>query len=235
MRSLVYLTLGWIAGFWLEPYFYRFLAQPLLKTMPKDAGLIFTHVTEPFLLKLKIALILGLMLTLPLILREGWAFLAPGLTPGERRALRLVAPFSAFLFFGGATLGYYILPAAFRWFVSFLTDYPGATLLQNPAQYALFVVKMMLAFGIGFQLPIVMMFLAKVGVATPESMWRYWRHAMLLIALFAALLTPSGDALSMLTIGLPMALLYFLSISVVANMARKRRKRASQAKTSDAL
>jgi len=223
-RALVYIMLGWVVAFAITPYVYDFLAEPLLRTKPAGAKFVFTHATEPFFLKFKLALVLGLILVMPLIMREVWGFVAPGLTKQEKRAVKLIAPFSAFLFFSGVALGYYILPAAFNFFLSYLDDYPDAQLLQNPAQYIMFVVKMMFAFGLGFQMPVVLMFLAQVGLATPESMWKYWRHAIVIIGFLAALLTPSGDAFSMLAIGLPMVFLYFLSILLVGRIAKKRRR-----------
>jgi sec-independent protein translocase protein TatC len=223
-RALVYIILGWVVAFAITPYIYDFLAGPLLRAMPAGAKFVFTHATEPFFLKFKLALVLGLILVMPFIMREVWGFVAPGLTKQEKRAVKLIAPFSAFLFFSGVTLGYYILPAAFKFFLSYLDDYPDAQLLQNPAQYIMFVVKMMFAFGLGFQMPVVLMFLAQVGLATPESMWKYWRHAIVIIGFLAALLTPSGDAFSMLAIGLPMVFLYFLSILLVGRIAKKKRR-----------
>ncbi|GBC91912.1 Sec-independent protein translocase protein TatC [bacterium HR15] len=230
-RALLYVMLGWVVGFFIEPYVYHFLATPLLGTMPKSTRFVFTHATEPFFLKFKLSLILGLLLVVPLIMREVWGFIAPGLTRQERRAVMFVAPFSAFLFFFGAACGYFILPKAFDFFLSYLKDYPDAVLYQNPAQYVTFVVKMMLAFGLGFQMPVVLMFLAQVGLATPESMWRYWRHAIVIIGFLAALLTPSGDAFSMLAVALPMVFLYFLSILLVGRIAKRRRQREQQMRT----
>lgn len=227
-RALLYVMAGWVVGFFIEPYVYDFLAQPLLRTQPKGTQFVFTHATEPFFLKFKLSLIIGLILTIPLIMREVWGFIAPGLTRTERRAVLFIAPFSAFLFFGGVGLGYFILPTAFTFFLSYLKDYPNAMLYQNPAQYVLFVVKMMFAFGLGFQMPIVLMFLAQVGIATPETMWRSWRYAVITIVALAALITPSGDAFSMLAIGIPMVFLYFLSIFLVARIAKKRRQRLQQ-------
>jgi sec-independent protein translocase protein TatC len=229
-RALIYVMLGWVVGFAIEPYVYHFLANPLLHTMPKSTQFVFTHATEPFFLKFKLSLILGLLLVIPLITLELWGFIAPALTRQERRAAKFIAPFSAFLFFFGAASGYFILPQAFRFFLSYLSDYPDAVLYQNPAQYVTFVVKMMLAFGLGFQMPVVLMFLAQVGLATPDAMWRYWRHAVVIIGLLAALLTPSGDAFSMLAIALPMVFLYFLSILLVGRIA-KRRQRDQQLRT----
>jgi len=230
-RALLYLMVGWVVAFAITPYVYDFLASPLLRTKPEGAKFVFTHATEPFFLKFKLALILGLILMMPLIMREVWGFLSPGLTRQEKRAVKLIAPFSAGLFFSGVALGYYILPAAFNFFLSYLDDYPDAQLLQNPAQYIMFVVKMMFAFGLGFQMPVVLMFLAQVGLATPESMWRYWRQAILAIGVLAALLTPSGDAFSMFAIGLPMVFLYFLSILLVGRIAKKKRRQALRVET----
>jgi sec-independent protein translocase protein TatC len=230
-RTLIYIMLGWVIAFAITPYVYDFLAGPLLRTKPEGAKFVFTHATEPFFLKFKLALILGLILMMPLIMREVWGFLSPGLTRQEKRAVKLIAPFSAGLFFSGVALGYYILPAAFNFFLSYLDDYPDAQLLQNPAQYIMFVVKMMFAFGLGFQMPVVLMFLAQIGVATPETMWKYWRQAIVSIGLLAALLTPSGDAFSMLAIGLPMVFLYFLSILLVGRIAKKKRRQALRVET----
>ncbi|MCS7209689.1 MAG: twin-arginine translocase subunit TatC [Fimbriimonadales bacterium] len=230
-RALVYIMLGWAVAFAITPYVYDFLAAPLLRVKPVDARFVFTHATEPFFLKFKLALVLGLILVMPLVMREVWGFIAPGLTRQERRSVKLIAPFSILLFFGGVALGYYILPAAFNFFLSYLDDYPDAQLLQNPAQYVMFVVKMMFAFGLGFQMPVVLMFLAHVGLATPEAMWRYWRYAILIIGLLAALLTPSGDAFSMFAIGLPMVFLYFLSIFLVGRIVKKRRRQALRVET----
>ena len=230
-RALIYIMLGWVVAFAITPYVYDFLAGPLLRTKPEGAKFVFTHATEPFFLKFKLALILGLILMMPLIMREVWGFLSPGLTRQEKRAVKLIAPFSAGLFFSGVALGYYILPAAFNFFLSYLDDYPDAQLLQNPAQYIMFVVKMMFAFGLGFQMPVVLMFLAQIGVATPETMWKYWRQAIVSIGLLAALLTPSGDAFSMLAIGLPMVFLYFLSILLVGRIAKKKRRQALRVET----
>ncbi|MCS7273198.1 MAG: twin-arginine translocase subunit TatC [Fimbriimonadales bacterium] len=230
-RALLYIMLGWVVAFALTPYVYDFLATPLLQIKPEGTKFVFTHATEPFFLKLKLALILGLILVMPLIMGEVWGFVAPGLTRQERRAVKLIAPFSLCLFFGGVALGYYILPAAFRFFLSYLDDYPDAQLLQNPAQYIMFVVKMMFAFGLGFQTPVVLVFLAHVGIVTPEAMWRHWRYAILIIGLLSALLTPSGDAFSMVAIGLPMVFLYFLSVALVAWIARRRQRQALRFET----
>ncbi len=230
-RGLIYIMLGWSIAFAITGYVYDFLAGPLLATKPEGAKFVFTHATEPFFLKFKLALIIGLMMAMPLLMRELWGFLSPGLTKQEKRSIKLIAPFSLFLFFSGVALGYYILPAAFNFFLSYLNDYPEAQLFQNPGQYVMFVVKMMFAFGLGFQMPVVLMFLAHIGVATPETMWKYWRQAIVGIGALAALLTPSGDAFSMLAIGLPMVFLYFLSIMLVGRIVKKKRQQALRVET----
>ncbi|MCX7993680.1 MAG: twin-arginine translocase subunit TatC [Fimbriimonadales bacterium] len=230
-RALIYIMLGWIVAFAITRPVYDFLAGPLLATKPEGAKFVFTHATEPFFLKFKLALIMGLILAMPFLMRELWGFLAPGLTRQERRSIKLIAPFSLFLFFSGVVLGYYILPAAFNFFLGYLNEYPEAQLFQNPGQYVMFVVKMMFAFGLGFQMPVVLMFLAHIGLATPETMWKYWRQAILVIGLMAALLTPSGDAFSMFAIGLPMVFLYFLSILLVGRIVKKKRRQALRVET----
>ncbi|NUL83528.1 MAG: twin-arginine translocase subunit TatC [Armatimonadetes bacterium] len=225
INSLFAVVVAAALGFIIEPTVYKFLAEPLLKQLPEGSKLVIRSAPEAFFLKFKISLIIGLIIAIPFVTMQLWGFLSPGLTPSERRAMRFVAPFSVFLFLFGAGMGYFTLPAAFKWFLTFLDDFAGAELYQDVAMLAMFVVKFMLAFGLGFQLPVVMMFLAKIGLATPEFMWRNWRQALVIIAFMGALLTPSGDAFSMVAIALPMGLLYFVSIGLVSRIHRQRMKR----------
>ena len=165
------------------------------------------------MLQLQVCLVAGLIVALPLVTMEAWGFVAPALTQQEKRPLRWIAPFSAFLFASGVSLCYFILPAAVRWFMSYTP--PNSEVRLFISQNLLFVVKMLLAFGLAFELPIALMFLGKLGIINSRMMKSYWRQAIVLTALLAAVATPSNDAFSMMMMAAPLCFLYLLSISLV--------------------
>jgi len=225
-RSLLYVAVGMVIC-WLFYYDLRsFLEAPLRQVLGKDLQFLYTNVTQPFMVRMQISLVAGLILALPLITLEMWGFVAPGLTPEEKKGFHVVVPLSILFFLMGVTTAYVILPNAFRWFVSFLEA--GEKLEQNPLQYIVFVVKMMLAFGIVFQLPVVLMFLAWIGLVTSQMLKENWRTALVLTSVLGAVATPSQDAFSMVLMALPLAGLYFASIWLVGMVERMRSRQALQ-------
>jgi sec-independent protein translocase protein TatC len=170
-------------------------------------------ITQPFFLRLKVTTLIALGLASPFLLGELWGFVSPGLLPNERRPFKFVFPFAVFLFAVGAGLSYAILPKALDWFVSYQPK--GVALNPDLAEYLMFVVKMCGAFGLGFELPVVLMFLGKIGLINSVMMRRFWRQAVVLVMLAAAILTPSNDPFSMMMMATPMAMLYLLSIALV--------------------
>ena len=217
VRCIIYVTIaGIVAWIWFYDPLFKGLTVPLREAavqygLKVDFG--FIHFTEPFFLKLKVSTFLALAFASPLILLEAWGFISPGLLPEERRPFRIVFPMSVALFFMGAGLSYIVLPAAFVWFLSFLPR--DVQLLQRVPDYILFVVKMCGAFGLAFQMPVLLMFAGKIGLIQASTMKRYWRQAVVFIILIAAILTPSQDPLSMLMMAVPMAFLYLFSITLV--------------------
>jgi len=157
--------------------------------------------------------IAGLILASPLVTMELWGFVAPALTREEKRPLKWIAPLSIVLFASGVALCYVALPRAAGWLVSNIPK--GTEFRPFVAQNLLFVVKMLLAFGIAFELPVVLMLLGKLGIISSRTLRSYWRQAILLLALFAAVITPSSDAFSMMIMAVPLCLLYVLSIVLV--------------------
>jgi sec-independent protein translocase protein TatC len=172
-----------------------------------------TSLAEGFMLRLQVCVIAGLIVAAPFLTMEAWGFVSPALTREEKRPLRWIGPFSVFLFAAGVSLCYFILPTAVRWFMSYVP--PNAEVHLFMTQNLLFVVKMLLAFGIAFELPIALMFLGKIGIINSSLMKRYWRQAIVLTALFAAIITPSNDAFSMLMMAVPLCILFVLSILLV--------------------
>ena len=210
IRACIYLAIGMAVMYALYSPIYKTLAAPL-----GHVPLMFHSFTEPFFLKLQIATVGGLILAAPFVVLELWGFIAPGLTPGERRGVHFVAPMSVVLFVMGVSCAYLILPMAMHWFMSYLVDIPNAVLYQNPLTYVVFVVKMLLVFGLIFQLPVLLMFLGKVGIISSEMMVKYWRQIAVGLFTTAMVVAPSNDPGTMLALAIPLTLLFFGSIWLV--------------------
>ena len=175
----------------------------------------FKNFYEPFTVRLQLSLIFGFILSTPLIVRELSLFILPALTPDERRPLRLLMPVSILLLMAGITVAYITMFYAMAWFLSYLDDFnQTTTLMQNPSDYIMFFVKMMAAFGFAFQLPVVLMAGAFVGIVTSEGLKKQWRWGVV-IAVLGGLFTPSNDVISMALMSIPLLLLYFGSIYLV--------------------
>lgn len=231
-RSLMLLCVGWAIGWFVEPHTYGHIRNLLFTggSLPEGVQVTeaFRNFGDPFFLKLKVSFVVGAVLAAPFIVIQLWGFVRPALYKKERQALRRLGPISFLLFLLGASFGYSILKPAFNWFVSFLKDFPGTQLIQEPGQMVVFVLKMLLAFGLGFQLPLVIWFLAKVELLTSEGLVKNWRTAVIVIIASAAMLTPGGDFFSLAMMSIPMLVLYFISIAAVKVTERKRRKEREQ-------
>lgn len=221
LRSIIYISLGMAVAWLFFDQLYALLLQPAINVLNKS-GMKFLQTTfvQGFTLRMQVALIGGLVLAAPLWTAELWLFVAPGLTRQERKALYFVGPMSILLFALGVFLCFLAMPRALDWFVSLSP--PNTELKPDISRTLVFFVQMYLAFGIMFELPIVLMFLAKIGLVNTRLMIRFWREATVSIALVAALITPSNDAFTMMMMAVPMVGLYFLSISLVRLVERQR-------------
>ncbi len=195
-----------------------FFADPLLSllirpvTAASGRGVIFVGVTEAFFVRLKLALLAGVFLSLPVVLYQVWAFVAVGLTPSERRYALWLLPPALVLFVGGALFALVaIVPVGVRFLLSY--QVPGVLEpMISVGAYVSFLTAFMLAFGAVFELPIVLIFLAKLGVVTPAQLAGGRRYALVAIVALAALLTPGGDVFSQLLMAVPAYLLYEASV-----------------------
>lgn len=228
IKSFAAIVVLWVAGWYLLPYLYDALnsrvedaIKPLL---PPDAEYkeAWNTVMAPFMLKFKLSFMLGLTMAFPFLLLELWGFVKPGLKPTERKPLERMAPLSLVLFAVGITFCWLIIPATVKWFSSFIAEFPRTVLYQEPGAMVFFTIKMMLAFGLGFQLPLVVYFLGRVGILEPETMMQYWRQATVVIFVFSAVLTPSNDIISMLMMAIPLSLLFMISVWAVRITTRKK-------------
>jgi sec-independent protein translocase protein TatC len=211
----VLLMLGFI-----EPIF-EFIMRPLQEMLPNEGTLVFTEPTEAFFLHIKIAALAGLILAMPVILSQVWLFVAPGLYSHEKRfAIPFVVLATAF-FVGGALFAHYILfPVAWQFFASFTTDYMTFMPRIQPA-FSLYV-RLVLACGVVFQMPTVVFFMARVGVVTAGFLARNIKYAILVIFVLAAVLTPTGDPVTLTMMAAPMIVLYGLSIGIAWVFAKRR-------------
>ena len=189
---------------------FDILSAPLLKMMPTGGSLIFTSVAEAFFTYMKVAFISGLILASPFVLYQIWAFVAPGLYRHEKK---YVIPFvlaGSFFFAIGILFAYYVaLPVGFKFLLGFATDFIKP--LPSMKEYLSFSIKFLLAFGLVFEFPVVLVLLVRIGVVDAKTLAKQRKYAILLIFIFAAILTPP-DIISQLIVALPMIGLYELSI-----------------------
>lgn len=206
--SLLAVAIGAVAGFILAPRIIEIVKAPY-----GDAPLLLLNPGEGFFITLKIALVTGVVLAMPVILYELWRFVSPGLTKEERRLARPWVPLALAFFVGGVTVAYVILPFA----VAFLSQF-GTGALQNAWTadgYFGFVAVLFLGFGLVMEYPIVLVLLSKVGIVTTARLRSSRRFVVLVIAVVAAVATPGGDIISPVVLGLTMYALYELSILLV--------------------
>jgi len=218
VRSVAYVSLASIAGWVFYPFFFEILSRPVRPVLKSGSKFLLTGVAEGFSIKMQIAVLVGAILAMPLLTMELWRFVAPGLTRQERKGIRLVGPLSVLLFALGVAIAYSILPVGIQWLVS--QNPPGATFMPSVAGTLLFILKMCLAFGLVFQLPVVLMFLGKVGIVDSRMLKSYWKQAVVGLAIVAAVVTPSADAFSMMLMCAPLIVLYGLSILLVKMVER---------------
>jgi sec-independent protein translocase protein TatC len=226
-----------IPAWFLYPWMTRVLNAPYcdaLRNAEPGANCKFleTNLLDPFALRLKVAGYGALFLAMPVILWQLWRFIAPGLYKRERRYALAFTVSSLVLFTLGAVLAYITLSKA----VDFLVNIGGPTVeirsgIGNFVKLSLF---MMLAFGVGFLFPVLLVALEMVGVITPQKLSSWRRQAILLIVVIAAGITPSGDPFSMFALAIPMYLFYEMSIVLGRLLARRKRKRAEKAEASEA-
>jgi sec-independent protein translocase protein TatC len=225
--SLAAILVGSIVGWFLYNPLLHLMTHPYcdwVRTLPKDqkpptgCDLITMGPIDPVMVKIKVVAFLGLFIALPVVLYQLWAFIVPGLTQRERRmAIPFVAS-SVLLFAIGALVAYLTLPKALGFILGF--GGPSLTPLLTANAFLSFVLLVALAFGLTFEFPIVLIFLTIVGILTSRKLRDWRRPAILIIAIAAAVITPSADPYSMLAMMLPMILFYEAAI-IVARLMKK--------------
>jgi sec-independent protein translocase protein TatC len=232
-RVVWMLVIGWVvAWYFIQEPLYSVLNDlvqrnvvPMLKAKGIPYQEMLTNVTAGFMLKLKLSFIIGFIMVFPFALLEVWGFIAPALKPNERKPFKVLAPMSLFLFVLGAGFAWWVLPNALKWFATYIEEFPGVALFQEAGIMVTFVLKMLLAFGIAFQLPVIVYALGAIGLLQSTTLIKYWRQSTLTIFIISAVLTPSNDAFTMLMMALPMCVLFIISVYAVKFTQRKKKKR----------
>lgn len=213
------LILGCLACYAYAEQLFDFLRLPMLQVMPDASGFIYTAPHEAFLAYLKVAFIAGIFLTSPYLFYQIWAFVSPGLYDEEKKWIIPIAIFSAGIFVGGAAFAYFLVfPLAFEFFMSFNTADLQAQIKVN--EYLSFAVKLLLAFGIVFEMPLFALLLSRMGVITAAGMKRVRPYAVICAFLLSAILTPPDVASQLLMAG-PLLVLFELSIILAGIFGKK--------------
>jgi sec-independent protein translocase protein TatC len=217
------IAVGIAASFFFIQRIYDFLTAPALATLPEGSRLIYTQPTEAFSLYIQISLISGAVLAAPWIMLQVWGFIAPGLYANEKKFVVPFVLFSTVGFLGGAAFNHYIAyPFIMTYFASFNT--PNLVYMPQLTYVFGLYVKMLLGLGLIFQMPTVVFFLAKMRVLTARFLLRQFKLAVLLIFITAAVITPTGDPMTLMIFAAPMLGLYTLSIAIAFIVGPKRLK-----------
>lgn len=227
IRALLAVGIGFAATYAFSERLVAWLLEPLTRLRPEEALVIGTGVTDAFFTKLKVSFIAGIFVASPAVFYQLWQFVAPGLYEREKRvALPFSIAASFFFIAGGAFCYYLVFPVAFRFFLEEFTSV-GIAAQIRVSEYLTFTSRMLLAFGITFELPVATFFLARVGMVTHHTMIAWARYAVVVIFVVAAVLTPGPDIASQMLMATPLLVLYALSIGIAYLTARPAREAAS--------
>ena len=226
--SFIYIILIFFICFYFASDLFYFLAQPLVNLLQTDKGqgFIYTALQEAFFTELKIAFFFALFFAFPLIAIQIWKFIAPVLYKHEKNAFLPVLFATPILFFAGGAMVYYLIaPLAWNFFLSYQNMSTSGVPIRLEAkmgEYLSLMMRFIFAFGLAFQLPVVLGLMAKVGIVTYTSLKKFRKYAIVIAFLSAAFLTPP-DPFSQISLALPIILLYEISI-YIAKMIQKNKK-----------
>jgi len=213
--------IGFAISYFFSKQLFSFLVLPLTKVLPAESRLIFTSLPEMFIAYIKVALIAGIILAIPIVFYELWMFLAPALYQREKGYVIPFVLFSSILFVAGSLFGYFIVfPYGFKFFISFATEDIQA--LPSVKQYFSFAIRLLFAFGVVFEMPVVVFFMTKIGLITPDSMKKFRKFAILCSFILSAILTPP-DVATQIMMALPLIVLYEVSIIISQAVYRKKK------------
>ena len=226
LRSLIAVVVVFLGLFHWARQIYEMLAKPLLVALPKGGQMIATEVTTPFLVPVKVTLMVAFLISLPYVLYQIWAFVAPGLYRHEKRLALPLVMASVALFFLGMSFAYFlVMPLVFHFIVSFAPA--GVAVMTDIGKYLSFVLTLFLAFGTTFEVPIVVIVLVKMGVVSVQKLREIRPYVIVGCFVVGAIFTPP-DMLSQTMLAVPLWLLYEVGVLVAAFMTRPRADAADE-------
>lgn len=229
VRILIAVGIAFLGCFAFKEEIFRIVAQPLISVLPPGSHMVYTGLPEAFFTYIKVSLYAGIFVASPVVLYQVWKFISPGLFPKEKK---FVAPFvitSTMLFIGGVCFGYFlVLPSAYKFFLEFTTDFLKPMLSMR--EYLTLTLKLLLAFGIIFEIPVFLFFMTKIGLVTPRKLAKMRRYAIVACFIVAAIITPTPDAFTQCMMAIPMIILYEVGI-IVSRLASRRKDDADREQT----
>lgn len=221
--SVIAAAIGFSFAYYYSEGLYRILTAPLIQALPKGQEyLVFTGIVEPFFIYLKVGLAGGVILASPVILYEAWCFVAPALYRNEKLWFVSILFSSLVLFVSGVVFAYFVVfPFGFKYLLSFESQ--DLRPMLSMSAYFSMVTKLLLAFGVTFQLPLAMLVLARLGIASARQLASWWRYAIVLILIIAAILTPTPDIFNQLLMAGPLIVLYAAGVLLAFIFGKKKK------------
>ena len=226
--SIIFFIFSFIISFYFSQSIFEFLAKPLTSILQDGNGLIYTALQEAFLTNVKVAFFTAAFISFPFLSFQIWSFISPGLLKKEKKISLPSLIAIPFLFLLGAAVVYYLIsPIAWKFFLSFQTsqaDSINITLQAKMNEYLSLMMTFIFAFGLAFQLPVVLLLLVRVGVLTIQQLVSFRKYAIVLAFIFAAIITPP-DPFSQISLALPVIILYEISILISRFLSKKDNKK----------
>ncbi len=220
ITSLIAVIIGFAVSYGFIKPIGTWFFKPLMDVLPEGSTLIFTSYQEGFFFYLKLALVCGLLSATPVIFYQVWRFIAPGLFKHEKRVLIPFTFLSTLCFLGGCAFGYFVVfPPAFRFLVGYSNDF--LTSMPAVSEYFSLALRLLIAFGVIFEMPILMVFLAKMGIVSVAFLNKNRKYAILINFVIAAILTPTPDVVNQMMMGIPLLILYEISVVAVHFFGKK--------------
>jgi sec-independent protein translocase protein TatC len=221
IASIIGIAAGCVVSFIFLNRIFDFITRPMHEMLPQGSSLITTEPSEYFMLYFKVGFLVGLLIAIPFVLYQVWLFVAPGLYSHEKRFAIPFVLFASIFFFAGAAFSHYVaFKVTWMFFIGFRGEYI-AFMPRLSSAFSLYV-KMLIGFGIVFQMPVLVMALARMGVVSARFLLRQFKYAVLIIFILGAVLSPGGDVASQLIMAGPMIVLYVFSIGIAWAFQKKK-------------
>jgi sec-independent protein translocase protein TatC len=210
---------------------YRILAKPVTRFLPAETQLVYTKLTAPFMLYMKVAFLTAIFVAAPFLFLQLWYFVAPGLYQKEKKNVIPFVLFTTVFFTGGAVFAYFVVfPFACNFFLGMGEGFDPMITVDDYFSLAL---RVILGIALVFELPTLVFFLSKMGIITARFMIRYFKYAVLAVFIIAAVITPTPDMITQSIIAVPMLALYGLSILIALAVGRNRKRRRREQESED--